>query len=201
METAKQPKVLTASTLKDDKVTNAKGEDLGKVEDIMLDLETGRVAYVVLSFGRVNWMPNNKLFAVPWGSFSISFHDKKFILNVSKETLESAPGFDRDKWPEAPDFGWLAKEFPVPMNLSGSVSATRPESDLPENNMVSEVTGNAAKLQEILKTVNFPASKQDILAKAKEKGADSNIISMLEKLRELQFQSPADVMDEVNKIK
>jgi sporulation protein YlmC with PRC-barrel domain len=76
METAKQPKVLTASTLKGDKVTNAKGEDLGKVEEIMLDLERGQVAYVVLSFGRVNWIPNNKLFAVPWGSFSISFHDK-----------------------------------------------------------------------------------------------------------------------------
>jgi sporulation protein YlmC with PRC-barrel domain len=118
MVTAKPPKVLTASILKGDKVTNAKGEDLGKVEEIMLDLEQGRVAYVVLSFGRVNWMPNNKLFAVPWGSFSISYHDKKFILNVSKETLKAAHGFDRDKWPETPDFGWLAKEVPVPMNVT-----------------------------------------------------------------------------------
>src|SRR5450759_4390891 len=119
MEVMKQPKVLTASTLKGDKVTNAKGEDLGKVEEIMLDLERGQVAYVVLSFGRVNWMPNNKLFAVPWGSFSISYHDKKFILNVSEETLKSAPGFDRDNWPDAPDFGWLAKDVPVPMNVIG----------------------------------------------------------------------------------
>jgi sporulation protein YlmC with PRC-barrel domain len=118
METTKSPKVLTASTLKGNKVTNAKGEDLGKVEEIMLDLERGQVAYVVLSFGRVNWMPNNKLFAVPWGAFSISFHDKKLILNVSKETLQSAPGFDRDKWPDVADFGWLAKEVPVPVDLT-----------------------------------------------------------------------------------
>jgi sporulation protein YlmC with PRC-barrel domain len=119
MEAIKAPKVLTASTLKGNKVTNAKGEDLGTVEEIMLDLERGRVAYVVLSFGRVNWMPNNKLFAVPWEALSLSFHDKKFILNISKETLKSAPGFDRDKWPEVPDFGWLAKELPVPMNVTG----------------------------------------------------------------------------------
>ena len=112
MEAAKPPKVLTASTLKGDKVTNAKGEDLGKVEEIMLDLERGRVAYVVLSFGRANWMPNNKLFAIPWEVLSISHHDKKFILNVSKETLKSAPGFDRDNWPDVADFRWLAKEFP-----------------------------------------------------------------------------------------
>ena len=84
----------------------------------MIDLEKGKVAYVVLSFGSVNWMHNNKLFAVPWAVISISFHDKKFILNVSKETLQSAPGFDMDKWPDVPDFGWLAKELPVPMNVT-----------------------------------------------------------------------------------
>jgi sporulation protein YlmC with PRC-barrel domain len=118
MEAIKSPKVLTASTLKGNKVTNEKGEDLGTVEEIMIDLEQGRIAYVVLSFGRTNWMPNDKLFAVPWNVLSISHHDKKFILNVPKETLKSAQGFDRDKWPETADFGWLAKEIPVPMNVS-----------------------------------------------------------------------------------
>ena len=118
MEVSKPPKVLTASILKGDKVTNTKGEDLGTVEEIMLDLEHGRIAYVVLSFGRVNWMPNDKLFAVPWEALSISFHDKKFILNVSKETLKSAPGFNRNKWPEVADFSWLAKDVPVPPNVT-----------------------------------------------------------------------------------
>jgi sporulation protein YlmC with PRC-barrel domain len=120
MQISKPPKVLSASILKGDKVTNAKGEDLGTVEEIMLDLEHGRVAYVVMSFGRVNWMPNDKLFAVPWEALTISFHDKKFTLNVSKETLKSAPGFDRNKWPEVPDFGWLAKDVPVPMNVTNT---------------------------------------------------------------------------------
>jgi len=121
MEAIKQPIVLSAGTLKGDKVTNSQGEDLGTVEEIMLDLKTGRVAFVVVSFGRVNWMPNNKLFAIPWDVLSISFHDKKFILNVSKETLKSAPGFDRNKWPEVPDFGWLAKDVPVPLNVAGAL--------------------------------------------------------------------------------
>jgi hypothetical protein len=66
--------------------------------------------------------------------------------------------------------------------------------------MFSNVTGMSSKIQEILKSVNFPASKQDIIAKAKETGADNDIISMLGKLTEKQFQSPTDVMDEVTKI-
>jgi hypothetical protein len=67
--------------------------------------------------------------------------------------------------------------------------------------MVSDMTGASSKVQEILKSVNFPASKQDIISKAKEKGADNNIISMLEKLSDKQFQSPSDVMSEASKIK
>jgi sporulation protein YlmC with PRC-barrel domain len=118
MELVTQPKVLTASTLKGDKITNVKGEDLGTIEEIMLDLEHGRIAYVVMSFGRVNWMPNDKLFAVPWEAFSISFHDKMFILKVSKETLQRAQGFDRDNWPEVPDFSWLSLELPVPLDVT-----------------------------------------------------------------------------------
>jgi len=67
--------------------------------------------------------------------------------------------------------------------------------------MFSNVTGMSSKVQEILKSVNFPASKQDIINKAKEKGVDNNIISMLGKLTDKQFPSPTDVMDEVSKIK
>ena len=36
-------RVLSASTLKGDKVINLQGEDLGKIEDLMLDLERGLV--------------------------------------------------------------------------------------------------------------------------------------------------------------
>lgn len=67
--------------------------------------------------------------------------------------------------------------------------------------MFSNVTGISSKVQELIKSVNFPASKQDIINKAKEKGADNNIISMLGKLTEKKFESPKDVMDEVSKIK
>ena len=100
MEVVRAPKVLSARTLTGDKVTNVNGEDLGRVEEIMIDLEQARIAYVVLSFGSHIRSSKDKLFAVPWEVLSISHHDKKFILNVSEETLKEAPGFDKDDWPD-----------------------------------------------------------------------------------------------------
>lgn len=64
-------RVLSASSLSGDGVRNSAGEDLGKIEDIMLDVPTGRVAYAVLSFGGFLGM-GNKLFAIPWEAMSMS---------------------------------------------------------------------------------------------------------------------------------
>ena len=85
---------------------NTAGESLGKIEEIMIDIPSGRVAYAVLSFGGFLGM-GNKLFAVPWNAFTIDEENKEFILDVDKKTLENAPGFDKDNWPDMadPDFG------------------------------------------------------------------------------------------------
>jgi sporulation protein YlmC with PRC-barrel domain len=45
------PLFLTARTINGDKVINMAGEHLGKIEDLIIDLENGRIAYAVLSFG------------------------------------------------------------------------------------------------------------------------------------------------------
>jgi hypothetical protein len=58
-------RVLGASTLTGDRVRNSAGDDLGKIEEIMIDLASGRVAYAVLSFGGFLGI-GDKLFAVPW---------------------------------------------------------------------------------------------------------------------------------------
>ena len=97
--------VLTASTLKGDKVVNHKGEDLGKIEEIMLDLDHGRIAYAVLSFGGFLGM-GDKLFAIPWQAFAVDTAQKRLILNAKKELLEKATGFDKDKWPNMADPTW-----------------------------------------------------------------------------------------------
>ncbi|MEO6594274.1 MAG: PRC-barrel domain-containing protein [Planctomycetota bacterium] len=94
--------VLSASTLTGDQVTNRSGEELGKIQEIMLDANHGRIAYAVLSFGGFLGL-GNKLFAIPWDMLSLNVRDKCFILDVTKQQLENAPGFDKDAWPSFAD--------------------------------------------------------------------------------------------------
>lgn len=104
-KTAATWRVLSASSLKSDSVVNASNEKLGSIEELMIDLSSGRIAYAVLSFGGFLGM-GDKLFAVPWSAFSIDTDEKRFVLNVKKETLEKAPGFDKDHWPNMADQTW-----------------------------------------------------------------------------------------------
>ncbi|MDW7732546.1 MAG: PRC-barrel domain-containing protein [Methanolobus sp.] len=92
------PKVISASTVEGDHVENVEGEDLGKIEEIMIDLDEGAVAYAVLSFGGFLGI-KDKLFAIPWKALSKNPDSHNFVLNVDKETLEKAPGFNKDAWP------------------------------------------------------------------------------------------------------
>lgn len=103
-------RVLSASTLKGDKVVNHQGEDLGDIEDLMIDLEGGRVAYAVLSFGGFLGM-GDKLFAIPWDALTVDTANKRLVLSVDKELLKQAPGFDKNNWPDMTDPAWGAELY------------------------------------------------------------------------------------------
>ena len=98
-------RVLAASTIKGDKVVNLQGENLGNIEDLMIDLERGRIAYAVLSFGGFLGM-GDKLFAIPWEALTVDMAEKRLVLNVDKELLKRAPGFDKNNWPDMTDRTW-----------------------------------------------------------------------------------------------
>jgi sporulation protein YlmC with PRC-barrel domain len=98
--------VVSASKIIGEAVINRQNENLGKINEIVFDARSGRLAYAVLSFGGFLGM-GNKLFALPWGAFEFSTTENKLILNVDKEKLKSAPGFDpAAKWPDFADRTW-----------------------------------------------------------------------------------------------
>lgn len=98
-------RVLSADSLQGTNVRNREGDDLGKIEEIMLDQSSGKVAYAVLSFGGFMGM-GDKLFAIPWKAISLDREDENAILNVQPDVLKNAPGFDKDHWPDFADPKW-----------------------------------------------------------------------------------------------
>jgi|HubBroStandDraft_1064217.scaffolds.fasta_scaffold27730_3 sporulation protein YlmC with PRC-barrel domain len=103
-------RVLAASTLTGDSVRNSSGEDLGTVDEIMIDIRSGKVAYAVLSFGGFLGM-GNKLFALPWSTLRVDQDEQHLILDVDKSILENAPGFDKEHWPDMVDTNWANQIF------------------------------------------------------------------------------------------
>ena len=110
------------------KVVNAKKEDLGKIEDIVLDAGAGRIAYAVLSFGGFLGM-GDKYFAIPWNALHFNLSEKHAVLNLDKKLLENAPGFDKDNWPNMSDSTWGTRIYkhygytPYWEEVSGTTSA------------------------------------------------------------------------------
>ena len=99
------PKVLSASSICSDRVWNNSGEALGAIEELMIDVDTGQIAYAVLSFGGFLGF-GDKLFAIPWNALKLDSANQVFKLNVERKVLESAPGFDKDNWPDMADSAW-----------------------------------------------------------------------------------------------
>lgn len=101
------PQVMAADTLTGDEVVNAAGESLGEIDHIMIDIPSGRIAYAVLSFGGFLGL-GDKLFAIPWSALALDTEQHLFVLNVDKEHLKNAPGFDKDHWPSMAQEQWAA---------------------------------------------------------------------------------------------
>ena len=99
------PHLMGADTLLGNDVVNTEEDDLGDIKEIMLDMRSGRVSYAVLSFGGFLGL-GEKLFAVPWAALHLDTVNKRFVLDASKDRLESAPGFDKNDWPDKADTAW-----------------------------------------------------------------------------------------------
>jgi sporulation protein YlmC with PRC-barrel domain len=99
------PALMGADTLLGNEVYNSADENLGSIKELMIDMQGGRIVYAVLSFGGFLGV-GDRLFAVPWQALKLDTANKRFLLNVSKDKLKNAPGFDKDHWPSMADTTW-----------------------------------------------------------------------------------------------
>ena len=98
------------STIEDMHVRNTAGEDLGKIKDLVIDVNSGKIVYAALDFGGVLGI-GDKLLAVPWHALAVkgTEKDQYLVLNATKERLKEAPGFDKNHWPDMANPNWATE--------------------------------------------------------------------------------------------
>jgi sporulation protein YlmC with PRC-barrel domain len=96
---------VKASSIIGTNVVDLKDESLGDIKEIVIDPRSGRVAYAVVSFGGFLGM-GEKLFAIPFSSFKYQLDGNKYVLDVPRNKLKEAPGFDVNHWPPMVEEKW-----------------------------------------------------------------------------------------------
>lgn len=99
-----------ASDLIGKPVKNSKGENLGKIENLAIDPKAGRVLYAVLSFGGMMGV-GDKNFAIPFNALELPLDATHFVMDVDKDRLKNAQGFDKNNWPNMADTRWARETF------------------------------------------------------------------------------------------
>ena len=91
-------------------VKNYQGEKLGKVSDLAVDVESGRIVQVIISAGGFLGM-GNTLTAVPPGSLQQDAALKALQLDISREKFKAAPKFDTAKWDESTQSNRMSEAY------------------------------------------------------------------------------------------
>jgi sporulation protein YlmC with PRC-barrel domain len=97
--------IVVKKTILGAKVINTAREDLGTIEDIVIDARDSRVAYAILSFGGILGV-GDKHFAIPWEALSFDASEKVAVLSIDKDRLSNAPGFNKNDWPDMANQSW-----------------------------------------------------------------------------------------------
>jgi sporulation protein YlmC with PRC-barrel domain len=89
-------------------LVNAKGQDMGQVQNFVIDMQFGRVAFVIVAFGGILGL-NDKWFALPWEIMTWSPEKHTFIVDMPQSVLEKAPGMNKDHWMDELNADWVAR--------------------------------------------------------------------------------------------
>jgi sporulation protein YlmC with PRC-barrel domain len=89
-------------------VYNHDARQVGYVKEVMLDAQTGKVGYAVLSFDQFFDL-NDELFAVPKDALTVDARNQHLVLDLEQERLDLAPKFGLRSWPNSADPGWVKR--------------------------------------------------------------------------------------------
>jgi len=92
------------------KVQNNAHQDIGKVQNLVLNVPAGRELYVIISPSSDMNLGDN-LYALPPTALKLSPDQKMLVADVTREKLSNAPHFAKDDWSELSNKAWAQKVY------------------------------------------------------------------------------------------
>ena len=96
---SKPSRFVSSNQLEQYDVVNKQGDDMGQVQNFVVDMREGLIAFAIVAFGGIIGI-TDKWFAIPWVALKWHPETMRFVLDMSEEVLKNAPGMDKDKWLE-----------------------------------------------------------------------------------------------------
>lgn len=134
-------KLLSGSSINGTIVENKNGDNIGSIEDVMIDTRTGKIAYAVLAVDSGFLNLGSKFFAVPMQALEFDLENKRILMDITSERLKSAPGFDKENWPKGPESDFIGSVY----DFYEVEREERYSAEMPYNR--NSLSGNAATRQ------------------------------------------------------
>jgi hypothetical protein len=93
--------LISAEKVAGTNVYNTAGDSLGEIIDVMIDKQSGRIAYAVMSFGGFLGI-GERYHPLPWSTLKYDTRQGGYVVGLTKDQLEKAPTYGED---EAPAWG------------------------------------------------------------------------------------------------
>ena len=136
--------LMRAQDIRDIKVQNPEGDNLGDIDDVVIDRDSGCIAYAVLSYGGILGF-GEKHFAIPWEAVRTRPGERSAVVDADKRTLDTTHGFARDRMPHEAD--WSLIRTPPPARAAAEPTRPVTEREVPpprEVGTAAAATGAAA---------------------------------------------------------
>ncbi len=141
-------------------IKNRQGEDLGEIEELVLD-KTGKIKYVVISHGGFLDI-GDKVVAVPWQPSRISFDEDHVVMDVTRAQLAEAPAFEKDEWPDMSAQEWETKERTFTDRYAAKHEVNAPDTKVSFESLDTNRDGHVSKEEaQAEKAINARFAKLD----------------------------------------
>jgi sporulation protein YlmC with PRC-barrel domain len=85
-------RLIAADQVQGTTIYNPNGDNLGSVEDVMIDKVSGKIAYAVVGFGGFLGI-GNRHYPLPWEKLSYDPAMGGYVVDLDRSVLEGAPSY------------------------------------------------------------------------------------------------------------